>query len=64
MIFILEEIMTKEVCLDILKNELIASIKKFGLLTQLIRKNSITKTIKPMILNVNLIYVSPGDIHT
>ena len=27
---ILDEIMTKEVCLDILKNELIASIKKFS----------------------------------
>ena len=27
---ILDEIMIKEVCLDILKNDLIASIKKFG----------------------------------
>ena len=29
-IWILDEIMTKEVYVDILKNELIASIKKFG----------------------------------
>ena len=53
---ILDQIIIKEVYLDILINELIASIKKFGF----IRINSITNTIKTIILNINLIYVSPG----
>ena len=34
---ILDEIMTKEVYLDILKNELIASLKKFGFIDPVIQ---------------------------
>ena len=50
-ISILEEILTKKVYLDILKNEL----RNLVLLTRLIRINFVTNTIKTMILNINLI---------
>ena len=56
---VLNEIMAKEVYLDILKNELI-TLRNLVLLNWLIRINSITNTIEAMILNINLIYVSPS----
>ena len=59
---ILDEIMAKEVYLDIFYFILNWSpaLRNLVLLTRLIRINSITNTIKTMILNINLIYVKPG----
>ena len=60
---ILDERITKEIYLDILRNELIArALRNLVLLTRLIWINSITRTntIKRIILNINLIYVSRG----
>ena len=48
-----DEIITKEVYLTILKNELTASIKKFSFIVKLN-----TNPIKIMILTISLIYVS------
>ena len=57
---ILDEIMAKEVYLDILKNELIPSIKKFGFIDPVNKNKFYTNTIKVMILNINLICVCPA----
>ena len=51
-----DEILTKEVCFDILKYELIASIKKFGFIDPVNPNNSYYKT---MILHINFIYATP-----
>ena len=51
---------TDPLYLDILKSVLVDSVKKFGLLARLIRINSIINTIKTMIRNINLIYVTSG----
>ena len=60
-IWILNEIIAKEEYFDILKNEqIVTALRNLVLLIRLIRINSITNTIKIMIVNINLIYVSPG----
>ena len=51
---ILVEIMTTELNLAILINVLIASIQKFDFI------GPVNQNIKTMILNINLVHVSPG----